>query len=68
MQYVDQRWYRHVCAVGAVFNIMTMMSANLVGFVVGTDGISYMLQQVLGTFDGAYAANSPTSLLPAQIS
>ncbi|CCM04219.1 uncharacterized protein FIBRA_06386 [Fibroporia radiculosa] len=45
-------WYRHVCAIGAVFNILMMMSANLVGFVIGTDGISYMLHQVLDSWEG----------------
>ncbi|EPS93672.1 hypothetical protein FOMPIDRAFT_1033595 [Fomitopsis schrenkii] len=48
----NKPWYRHVCAVGAVFNILMMVAANLVGFVIGTDGVSYMLQQLLGTTEG----------------
>lgn len=52
MQYGDRKWYRHACAVGAVFNILTMLSANLVGFVIGTDGISYMLDQLTGSWEG----------------
>ncbi|GBE88390.1 Glycerol uptake protein [Sparassis crispa] len=51
-KYGDRVWYRHVCAIGAVFNILMMMSANLVGFVLGTDGISYMLHQLLGSWEG----------------
>ena len=51
-QYGSRPWYRHVCAIGAVFNILMMMAANLVGFVIGTDGVSYMLQQLLGTTEG----------------
>ncbi|KZT27214.1 MBOAT-domain-containing protein [Neolentinus lepideus HHB14362 ss-1] len=51
-QYSDRPWYRHLCAVGAVFNILMMLTANLVGFVIGTDGMSYMLSQVVGTWEG----------------
>lgn len=47
-----QRWYRHVCAVGGVLNILTMLAANLVGFVIGTDGISYMIGQLTGSWGG----------------
>lgn len=53
LQYGNRPWYRHVCAIGAVFNILMMMAANLVGFVIGTDGVSYMLQQLLGTVEGS---------------
>ncbi|TFK18771.1 glycerol transporter [Coprinopsis marcescibilis] len=45
-------WYRHVCAVGAVFNILMLMAANLVGFVVGADGINFLLSQLFGTAVG----------------
>jgi len=48
----DRKWYRHACALGAVFNILMMLSANLVGFVIGTEGISYMLTQLMGSWDG----------------
>ncbi len=30
-----------------------MMSANLVGFVIGVDGTKYMLETLFGTRDGA---------------
>ncbi|KAK7686116.1 hypothetical protein QCA50_010928 [Cerrena zonata] len=45
-------WYRHACAVGAVFNMMMMMGANLVGFVLGTEGVSYMLGQLFSSWEG----------------
>lgn len=57
LQFGNKPWYRHVCAVGAVFNILMMVAANLVGFVIGTDGVSYMLQQLLGTTEGKLRAH-----------
>lgn len=45
-------WYRHLCACGGVFNILLMMTANLVGFAIGTEGIQYMWQQLLGSWSG----------------
>ncbi|KAF9475454.1 MBOAT-domain-containing protein [Pholiota conissans] len=45
-------WYRHVCALGGVINILMMMAANLVGFVVGTDGVRFFFSQLFGTWDG----------------
>ena len=51
-QFGDRPWYRHVCAVGAVMNILMMMTANLVGFVIGTDGIKYMIRQILDSWQG----------------
>ncbi|KZT02547.1 MBOAT-domain-containing protein [Laetiporus sulphureus 93-53] len=51
-KYGSRWWYRHVCAVGAVLNILMMMAANLVGFVIGIDGISYMLHQLTDTWEG----------------
>jgi len=47
-----QWWYRHVCAVGGVFNILMMLAANLVGFVIGTDGISYMISALTDSWEG----------------
>ncbi|KAI8872774.1 MBOAT-domain-containing protein, partial [Ramicandelaber brevisporus] len=44
--------FRHLCAVGAVFNIFMMMVANLVGFAVGLEGIKEMLEQIM-TLSGA---------------
>ena len=50
----DQWWYRHVCAMGGVVNVLMMMSANLVGFAIGTDGMAYMWQQLLSSWHGAW--------------
>jgi len=36
-------WYRHAAALGAVGNVLMMMGANLVGFVIGTEGSSSSL-------------------------
>jgi D-alanyl-lipoteichoic acid acyltransferase DltB (MBOAT superfamily) len=51
-KYGSATWYRHVCAIGAVINMFMMMSANLIGFVIGTDGIKYLLSQIFGTWEG----------------
>ena len=56
-QYGEKPWYRHVCAIGAVFNILMMMAANLVGFVIGTDGIQYMLEQLFSTWEGKFLSS-----------
>ncbi|GJJ08164.1 hypothetical protein Clacol_002372 [Clathrus columnatus] len=48
-KYGDFWWYRHLCAIGAVFNILLMMIANLVGFVLGIDGTKYMISQLVNT-------------------
>ncbi|KAG2185158.1 hypothetical protein INT44_001948 [Umbelopsis vinacea] len=53
----QKRWgswpyYRHLCALGAVGNILMMMIANLVGFCVGLDGMADLLSQIFTTFDG----------------
>ncbi|KAK0486170.1 MBOAT, membrane-bound O-acyltransferase family-domain-containing protein [Armillaria novae-zelandiae] len=48
----DRPWYRHLCALGAVLNVLMMMAANLVGFVIGTDGVRYFVEQLVGTKEG----------------
>ncbi|KAH7906814.1 MBOAT, membrane-bound O-acyltransferase family-domain-containing protein [Hygrophoropsis aurantiaca] len=48
----EKPWYRHVCAMGAILNILMMISANLVGFVIGTDGMLYMVNQITGSWEG----------------
>ncbi|KAG0245828.1 MBOAT, membrane-bound O-acyltransferase family-domain-containing protein [Mortierella sp. GBAus27b] len=40
-------FYRHLCAAGAVFNILLMMIANLVGFCIGVDGVKQMISDLL---------------------
>ncbi|KAF8442088.1 MBOAT, membrane-bound O-acyltransferase family-domain-containing protein [Boletus edulis BED1] len=51
-RYGRYAWYRHVCACGGVINALTMITANLVGFVIGTDGILYMVNQIVGSLQG----------------
>ncbi|KAF7332366.1 hypothetical protein MKEN_00118400 [Mycena kentingensis (nom. inval.)] len=51
-KYGEQGWYRHACAVGAIFNILMLMTGNLVGFVVGLDGTKFFLERVFGTTEG----------------
>lgn len=51
-QYGDLWWFRHLCAAGGVVNVLMMMTANLVGFAIGTDGMAYMWQQLLADWDG----------------
>ncbi|KAG8969855.1 glycerol transporter [Tulasnella sp. 419] len=50
--YGDKAWYRHLCAAGGVFNILLMMIANLIGFVIGTDGMKYLIAELFGTWKG----------------
>ncbi|PWN50587.1 glycerol uptake protein 1, partial [Violaceomyces palustris] len=51
-KYGERPWYRHVCALGGVINVLMMMTANLVGFAIGIDGINYMISQLLGDWQG----------------
>ncbi|TNY18480.1 glycerol uptake protein [Rhodotorula diobovata] len=46
-------WYRHLAALGGVFNVLLMMTANLVGFVVGVDGATALWSVMLGDWAGA---------------
>jgi D-alanyl-lipoteichoic acid acyltransferase DltB (MBOAT superfamily) len=46
--------FKHLCAAAAAANILVLMSANLVGFVVGVDGLLPLLNAVLG--EPAFAA------------
>jgi len=53
-----QKWrnrketYRILCGIGAVGNILMMMSANLVGFSVGLDGLKGLVQGIVGSNSG----------------
>jgi D-alanyl-lipoteichoic acid acyltransferase DltB (MBOAT superfamily) len=38
--------YRAICAVGGIINILTMMTANLVGFGMGLDGVQSILKGI----------------------
>lgn len=39
-------------AVGGTLNVLSMMSANLVGFSIGLDGLKVMWSQILGSWSG----------------
>ncbi|OBZ89349.1 Glycerol uptake protein 1 [Choanephora cucurbitarum] len=51
-KYGNKSYYRFVCGIGAVGNILMMMVANLVGFAVGVDGMKEMLSKIFGTVSG----------------
>ncbi|CAE6406731.1 unnamed protein product [Rhizoctonia solani] len=51
-QFGDRVWYRHACALGGVGNVLLMMGANLVGFVIGLDGMRYFLSELIGSWQG----------------
>ncbi|KTW30410.1 uncharacterized protein T551_01693 [Pneumocystis jirovecii RU7] len=42
--------YRHLCAIGAVVNIIMMMIANLVGFCVGIQGTKEMISRICTSY------------------
>ncbi|KAI1091822.1 MBOAT-domain-containing protein [Rostrohypoxylon terebratum] len=44
--------YRMLCCVGAVANIFMMMSANLVGFAVGVEGMKRIIEGIFRDFSG----------------
>lgn len=44
--------YRVICGVGAVFNILMMMAANLVGFALGVDGLKGLIEGIMGSWQG----------------
>ncbi|KAH9043958.1 MBOAT, membrane-bound O-acyltransferase family-domain-containing protein [Lactarius pseudohatsudake] len=48
----DKWWYRHACAAGGVGNVLLMMGANLVGFVLGVDGAQYFAHELISSWAG----------------
>ncbi|KAI0410079.1 MBOAT, membrane-bound O-acyltransferase family-domain-containing protein [Xylaria palmicola] len=44
--------YRMLCCLGAVVNVLMMMTANLVGFAFGVDGLRAILAGIFGHFSG----------------
>ena len=52
-QFGAKPWYRHLAALGGVFNVLLMMTANLIGFVVGVDGAKALWTVMLGGWEGA---------------
>lgn len=47
-------WYRHLAALGGVGNMLLMVGANLIGFVIGTDGVQFFMSELLGTVQGQF--------------
>jgi len=48
----DRWYYRHLCALGGAFNALMLIMANLVGFVLGLNGLNLLLNE-LYTISGA---------------
>ncbi|KAF1938616.1 MBOAT-domain-containing protein [Clathrospora elynae] len=44
--------YRWLCGVGAVGEILMLMTANLVGFALGVDGLKDLVRGIVGTWSG----------------
>ncbi|KAK4152238.1 putative glycerol transporter protein [Chaetomidium leptoderma] len=44
--------YRMLCCVGGVLNVLLMMSANLVGFAVGLDGLETIVRGIFRDYSG----------------
>ncbi|KAG8834820.1 glycerol transporter [Serendipita sp. 399] len=59
-QYGDFWWYRYLRALGGVGNILMLMVANLVGFVIGLEGMRYLGAQLLSSFSGTSTYVYPT--------
>ncbi|KAK7425728.1 glycerol transporter [Neonectria magnoliae] len=55
--------YRMICAAGSVCNVMMMISANLVGFAVGLDGLIVILKSILHDWAGVLFLFSASSVL-----
>ncbi|KAI9730137.1 MAG: hypothetical protein M1834_006130 [Cirrosporium novae-zelandiae] len=48
----QQTIYRVLCGIGATFNILMMMVANLVGFALGTEGVKGLMGGIVGSWAG----------------
>ncbi|UKZ75294.1 hypothetical protein TrVFT333_002972 [Trichoderma virens FT-333] len=55
--------YRMLCCVGAVANVLMMISANLVGFAVGLDGLQSILSSILHDWSGVLFILTASSCL-----
>jgi D-alanyl-lipoteichoic acid acyltransferase DltB (MBOAT superfamily) len=51
-KYGARWWYRHIAACGGVANVLLMMGANLVGFVLGLDGMKHLIHELASTAHG----------------
>jgi D-alanyl-lipoteichoic acid acyltransferase DltB (MBOAT superfamily) len=48
--------FRHARAAAAALNITALMAANLVGFVLGLDGVDYFLREIFSAHGARFAA------------
>lgn len=46
--------YRFICGIGGVVSVLMMMSANLVGFAVGLDGLQSIIRGILHDWSGTF--------------
>lgn len=46
--------YRMLCGLGGVLNVLMMISANLVGFAVGLDGLEVIIRGILNDWSGMF--------------
>lgn len=51
-QYGHKRWYRPLAGIGGVANLFLLMIANLVGFVLGVDGVKHLLTELTSSYSG----------------
>ncbi|TIA73257.1 hypothetical protein E3P92_00454 [Wallemia ichthyophaga] len=51
-KYSHRWWYRHACAAGGVLNIVALMGANLVGFVLGIRNTRNFLTDLVFSVEG----------------
>jgi D-alanyl-lipoteichoic acid acyltransferase DltB (MBOAT superfamily) len=51
-QYGHERWYRPLAGIGGVANLFLLMTANLVGFVLGVDGVRHLLTELTTSYSG----------------
>ena len=45
--------YRMLCGIGGVANVLMMMTANLIGFALGLDGLKGLMAGIIGSWQGA---------------
>lgn len=50
-QFGQEKWYRHAKALGGVWNVLLMTSANLVGFAIGVEGMKIMGKKILESWE-----------------
>ncbi|CAG8688590.1 7820_t:CDS:2, partial [Acaulospora morrowiae] len=50
-------YYRHLCALGGVGNLIMMWMANLIGFAVGLDGMNVLFTNIFMTSRGKYRSH-----------